>query len=104
METLEKFGLGIAGQAGDYWGGTVEDTLYVLHDDVETLRRSVPGLEAFVMKAKDLRCGWGQFPDGMEVVYVYDRGDDNFGYAANLQDEGCSEWGYAPFPQTPEGR
>ncbi len=34
---------------------------------------------------KDLKLGWGRFPDGMEVIYLYDRGDDNFGYAANLQ-------------------
>ena len=33
----------------------------------------------------------------MEVIYLYDRGDDNFGYAVNLQYEDFSEWGYAPF-------
>ncbi len=62
------------------------------------------GLGAFVERAKDLRTGWGQFPDGMEVIYLYDRGDDNFGYAVNLQREDFSEWGYAPFPRVSEGR
>ena len=73
------------------------DTVAVLNDDGVVTRRTVEGLGAFVARAKDLRTGWGEFPDGMEVIYLYDRGDDNFGYAVNLQDEHCSEWGYAPF-------
>lgn len=60
--------------------------------------QTVPGIAAFVKKAKQLRLGWGQFPDGGdEVLYLYDKGDGNFGYAVNLDDPGCSEWGYAPF-------
>ncbi len=43
------------------------------------------------------RLGWGRFPDGAEVVYLYDRDDDGFGYAVNLTMPDCSEWGYAPF-------
>ena len=43
------------------------------------------------------RLGWGRFPDGAEVLYLYDRDDDNFGYAVNLTSPTCSEWGYAPF-------
>ena len=74
------------------------DTVTVIDDDGPVTRQQVNGLGAFVAKARALRCGWGQFPDGMEVIYLYDRGDDNFGYAVNLHDEGCSEWGYAPFP------
>jgi hypothetical protein len=42
------------------------------------------------------RCGWAKFPD-FEVIYIYDKGDENFGYAINLSDITCSEWGYAPF-------
>ena len=95
--TIDKFRLGISGQVGEYGVVTLEDTLYVLRGDAEVARRSVPGLGAFVMQATDLKLGWGQFPDGMEVIYLYDRDDDNFGYAANLQAEHCSEWGYAPF-------
>ena len=60
--------------------------------------QTVPGIAAFVKKAKRLTFGWGQFPDdGDEVIYLYDREDGNFGYAMNLDDPGCSEWGYAPF-------
>jgi hypothetical protein len=40
------------------------------------------------------RVGWGRFPDGDEIIYLYDA---NFGYALNLTCDWCSEWGYAPF-------
>ncbi len=43
------------------------------------------------------RLGWGQFPDGAEVLYLYDASDGGFGYAVNLTAPDCSEWGYAPF-------
>ena len=43
------------------------------------------------------RLGWGRFPDGAEVLYLYDRDDAGFGYAVNLTMPDCSEWGYAPF-------
>jgi len=60
--------------------------------------QTVPGIANFLKKAKNLRLGWGQFPnDGDEVLYLYDKGDGNFGYAVNLDDPGCSEWDYAPF-------
>ena len=95
--TVDKFRLGISGRAGRYGVVTLEDTLSVWCGDEEVACRTVPGLGSFVMQAKELTLGWGQFPDGMEVIYLYDRGDDNFGYAVNLQDERCSEWGYAPF-------
>ena len=37
------------------------------------------------------RLGWGRFPDGAEVLYLYDRDDGGFGYAVNLTAPGCSE-------------
>ena len=43
------------------------------------------------------RLGWGRFPDGAEVLYLYDRDDGGVGFAVNLTAPGCSEWGYAPF-------
>ncbi len=43
------------------------------------------------------RLGWGRFPDGAEVLYLYDRDDGGFGHSVNLTAPGCSEWGYAPF-------
>ncbi len=54
------------------------------------------GLNRFVRTAKDFRLGWVKLPD-FEVIYLYDKADGNFGYAVNLQDPLCSEWGYAPF-------
>ena len=43
------------------------------------------------------RLGWGRFPDGAEVLYLYDRDDGGCGYAVNLTAPDCSEWGYTPF-------
>src|SRR5215211_7132795 len=88
--------LGTGGHIAGYDVFLAGDTVTVLGDEGVVTRRTVPGLGAFVERAKDLRTGWGRFPDGMEVLYLYDRGDDHFGYAVNLQAEDCSEWGYAP--------
>ena len=41
--------------------------------------------------------GWGRFPDGAEVISLYDTGDEGFGDAVNLACDWCSEWGYALF-------
>lgn len=57
---------------------------------------TIDGLKSFVEKAKDLRIGWAQFPD-FEVIYIYDRDDNYFGYGLNITDDTLSEWGYAPF-------
>jgi hypothetical protein len=57
----------------------------------------VDGLGRFVTAARDLTLGWGEFPDGAEVVYLYDKGDGGFGFALNLDWSDGSEWGYAPF-------
>ena len=54
------------------------------------------GLAEFLGKAKDLRLGWAELEGGDEVIYLYDKGDGNFGYAVNLDSPQCSEWGYAP--------
>jgi hypothetical protein len=43
------------------------------------------------------RVGWGRFPDGDEIIFLYDANEGNFGYALNLTCDWCSEWGYAPF-------
>ena len=44
------------------------------------------------------RLGWGRFPDGAEVLSLYDEDDGGFGDAVNLTMPDCSEWGYAPLP------
>ena len=86
-----------SGHIGGYDVFLHGDTVTVLDDEGIVTRQTVAGLGAFIARAKALRTGWGQFPDGMEVIYLYDRGDDQFGYAVNLQHEDLSEWGYAPF-------
>lgn len=53
-------------------------------------------LAGFLKKAEDLRLGWAELEGGDEVIYMYDKGDGNFGYAINLDSPQCSEWGYAP--------
>lgn len=60
------------------------------------LVKTVDGLKSFMEKGKDIRIGWAATAD-FEIIYVYDRGDNNFGYAFNITDETLSEWGYAPF-------
>src|SRR5688572_7683307 len=86
-------------------GGTIHavavlvlgDVVTIERDEVEVARRTVEGLGRFVAAARELKLGWGQFPDGAEVVYLYDAGDGGFGYALNLDWPDGSEWGYAPF-------
>lgn len=63
---------------------------------VQAVRLGIDRFEEFLVKAKALCIGWAEFPD-FEVIYIYDKGDSNFGYAINLSDITCSEWGYAPF-------
>ena len=84
--------------------GHIKDYDVVIHDNlilvmkgekVITQQRAA-GLQDFLEKAKDIRLGWGEFQD-FEVIYLYDKADENFGFAVNLQDDILSEWGYAPF-------
>jgi hypothetical protein len=84
-------------------GGVQNYTVLMADDCIEvtgngiTRYEKVPGLGGFLSRAKDIRFGWGRLPDS-EVIYIYDKGDDNFGYALNITDGQLSEWGYAPFP------
>ena len=75
------------------------DALAVDRDGEEIVRRTVEGLAWFVVAVRDPRLGWGQFPDGAEMIDRYDAGDMGFGYAVNLACDWCSEWGHAPFRQ-----
>src|SRR5215207_5592776 len=43
------------------------------------------------------KLGWGRFPDGAEVISVYDPADGKWGYAVNVTVSQRSDWGYAPF-------
>jgi hypothetical protein len=59
-------------------------------------KRTVKGLAKFLAAAKAFKLGWARTED-FNIIYLYDKADDNFGYAVNLEAEDCSEWGYAPF-------
>ena len=90
---------GIFAWAHGYVLGTHNDTICVYDRNSKLVtQQHVEGLHAFLMQARILRFGWGQFPNnGDEVIYLFDEADENFGYAVNLNDPQCSEWGYAPF-------
>ena len=71
----------------------------IVHRDGETRHHPVPNYGTDIAELAGrpgARVGWGQFPDGDEVIYLYDVNDHNFGYALNLTCDWCSEWGYAP--------
>jgi hypothetical protein len=89
--------VGIAGTVNGYGVLVVGDVVAVERRGAEVARHRVEGLGPFVAAARHLKLGWGQFPDGAEVIYLYDAADDGFGYAVNLACDWCSEWGYAPF-------
>lgn len=74
-----------------------DNTVIILKDKKVITRRTVSGFQEFLQQAKNIKLGWAELPD-FEVIYIYDKADDNFGYAVNLQDGQLSEWGYAPFP------
>jgi hypothetical protein len=72
----------------------------IVHRAGETRHHPVPNFGTDIGELAGrpgARVGWARFPDDAEVIYVYDRDDDNFGYALNLTAPDCSEWGYAPF-------
>ena len=74
------------------------DRIIVLQDAKIVCVRKIEGFAHLTKNAQELKIGWGQFEhDGDEVIYIYDKADDGFGYGLNLVDHGCSEWGYSPF-------
>ena len=89
--------VGVGGTINGYGVLVVGDVVVVERGGAAVARRTVEGLGRFVGAARELKLGWGAFPDGAEVIYVYDAGDRGFGYALNLDWPDGSEWGYAPF-------
>ncbi|CAN5721003.1 hypothetical protein BH23CHL2_BH23CHL2_19650 [soil metagenome] len=86
-----------AGAVGSYQVVIVDDIISVWCGPNRITLRSVDGLGTFITKAKDFTLGWARLEGEDKVLYLYDTGDDSFGYALNLSAEWCSEWGYAPF-------
>ena len=88
--------VGVGGTVNGYGVVVLGDQVVIERDGEEVARRQVEGMGRFATTARDLRLGWGQFTDDAEVIFLYDRGDDCFGYALNLDWPDGSEWGYAP--------
>src|SRR5262249_3092321 len=76
------------------------DRVAVTAPDGRSLVHDVPNYGTSMgqlVRRPGFKLGWARFPDDAEVLYFYDRDDDGFGYALNVDHPGCSEWGYAPF-------
>ncbi len=89
--------VGVGGAINGYCVLVLGDVLIVERDGEEVARSTVERLGRFVAEARDLKLGWGQFPDRAEVIFLYDKGDGCFGYPLNLACGWSSEWGYVPF-------
>lgn len=88
--------IGTGGAINGYEVLIVGDVVTVSSDDEPMQQQTVKGLSRFVTRAGDLRLGWAQLSD-FEVIYIYDRSDEAFGYAVNVDAPDLSEWGYSPF-------
>ncbi len=86
----------ISGHVKDYDVVIAGDVVTVIDAKRIITKQKIEGLGSFITKTKDFKLGWAAFPD-FEVIYLYDKGDENFGYALNIDDPILSEWGYAPF-------
>ena len=100
----ELYRLGFAGHIAAWTVTQVGDTLCALPDGAaveDTVTIQVAGLAEWA-RGRAVSLGWGQFDDDAEVIYVYDKADEGFGYGFNVSAPQCSEWGYAPFARTSE--
>lgn len=89
-----------AGRIGQYWVCIVGDDIYAAHDDRAAVTHTAPNYGTSLgelAQRPGFRTGWALLTGGDEVLYFYDQGDDNFGYALNVTAPHFSEWGYAPF-------
>jgi hypothetical protein len=90
--------VGVGGTVNGYGVVVLVDVVVIERDGEEVARRTVDGLGRFATAARDLKLGWGKFPDGEAgVIYLHDKADGGFGYALNLDWADGSEWEYAPF-------
>lgn len=95
-----RYRLGFVGYVATWTVSVIGDTITACPDggsEEDCPSIEVDGLARFAASASDLAVGWGQFPDGAEVLSLYGKADGGFGYALNLACGWCSEWGYAPF-------
>lgn len=89
-----------AGRIGQYWVCIVGHDIYAAHDAQPAVTHTAPNFGTSLgelAQRPGFRTGWALMPGGEEILYFYDRDDDNFGYALNVTVPHLSEWGYAPF-------
>jgi len=85
---------------GGYDVTMIGDMLHVsFGDGTKTWDHTIPGFQSWYAERfeRKISLGWGVFPDDAEVIFLYDKADDYFGYALNLDCDWCSEWGTSPF-------
>lgn len=86
---------------GGYDLFVVGDTLTIINGDGsgEPRQFAMQRFDDWVHQPPErmIAVGWGQLPDDREVIFLYDKTDDNYGYAVNLGAPDDSAWCYAPF-------
>lgn len=83
----------VVGGVGGYVVAAAGDRLVVHRGRAVACSRLVDGLADFLTgNAGQLRLRLARTPDGDDVLALV--GADGFGWAENLADPSCSEWGY----------
>lgn len=100
--TFEHTGSGVLGEIGGHLIVIESNHVRIIDaaDKARDLTYRVPNYGTNIldlMRRPGARIGYGVFPDDARCVYLYDRDDEMFGYACNMDFLDGSEWGYAPF-------
>jgi hypothetical protein len=99
--TTSLLRIGRGGHIAGYAVVVAVDTVHVFHEATDRhWTHPVPNFGTSIHDLSErpgFRLGWVRMEDDAEILFFYDRDDDNFGYALNVTDPQLSEWGYAPF-------
>jgi hypothetical protein len=89
----------LSGHIADYDVLIVGNKVAVLNEEGLVTDVEVPSPESFakIVASPKLMLGYAKVED-MEIIYIYDKAQDNFGYAINLDVDYFSEYGFSPFP------
>ena len=93
--TVEQ--VGVTGTIDNFRVLVLGDVVAAERDVARIARRQVEGLGRFVVAARALKLGWGDFPGGAEVIHLFDAGDGGFDDVLNLACDWCGEKRSAPF-------
>ena len=96
MVTVERFA-GTAGHVAGFDILAIGDLVTVLVGKDVLTKQTADGLGKWLDSHEGrVSLGWARTED-FNILYLYDKADDNFGFAVNVEAPDCSEWGYAPF-------